>query len=776
MLDVALPWIRDTVPDWELGGPEAPDAEVFSDIRGIVGLPDGGVVVLDGGAAELRWFGSTGAHLRTRGGRGRGPAEFTSPRIVPRFEKDSVLLVDRRTLVQVAVDGSSIDRVPSPEIDPTLLSGGPRAAAGSAVVYRITLRSMADCETNAPCDFPSALRWVDFATGEARTLAEFAGRWLVYAPSGGPITTLNGRLDQAALVAPVPGGFVVEGESHYGLRRFDETGSFRMIMRLSTPTAAVTDQTLAPDLERSTDPAATRRLFDMMAFPEVVPAFRALLVDPLGMVWAERFRLDDSVAPEWLVFDSAGRAHGVVRLPTGHDLQVVGEDHVMVCGQTPSGSSTCDGCPCTGPACRTGESSPRLEVSIMTFRSFGRLSPAARLAIHAGVALAGLLLATPVLGQDSRDVSGVVVDAQSGEPVADAEVSIAASTLGAVSDEAGRFQIAGVPLGEVQVVVRHLAYGQQSERLVLTADGPADVRILISGQAIELEAIGVEVTGNEAFRQRSLGTAANVIDRADIEAFGPQGEGVIPLLQSRIPSLKVQGGCVEYRVFQNEVFFDPENPESLVTVPCRDITVYADGMPQPAGSDFLRQLNPQDVERIQVLSPAEAGVQYAQGNRGVVLVEMRQGVASDSPYRIHVTGFEWNEPGAYPWLRMLGGAALGNAAVVGLATTALLDCGGTPDPFGELPRCHARAGLAAAALTGVMAPVIARVVGKTDYSEGRTYPTLLAGVAMASLGYMLYVNGSNEGSDAKRTAGQVVLAVGIPISLTFTNRVFRMLR
>ncbi|MEK9507023.1 carboxypeptidase-like regulatory domain-containing protein [Gemmatimonadota bacterium Y43] len=653
VLDVALPWIRDTVPDWELGGPEAPDAEVFSDIRGIVGLPDGGVVVLDGGAAELRWFGSTGAHLRTRGGRGRGPAEFTSPRIVPRFEKDSVLLVDRRTLVQVAVDGSSIDRVPSPEIDPTLLSGGPRAAAGSAVVYRITLRSMADCETNAPCDFPSALRWVDFATGEARTLAEFAGRWLVYAPSGGPITTLNGRLDQAALVAPVPGGFVVEGESHYGLRRFDETGSFRMIMR---------------------------------------------------------------------------------------------------------------------------ESSPRLEVSIMTFRSFGRLSPAARLAIHAGVALAGLLLATPVLGQDSRDVSGVVVDAQSGEPVADAEVSIAASTLGAVSDEAGRFQIAGVPLGEVQVVVRHLAYGEQSERLVLTADGPADVRILISGQAIELEAIGVEVTGNEAFRQRSLGTAANVIDRADIEAFGPQGEGVIPLLQSRIPSLKVQGGCVEYRVFQNEVFFDPENPESLVTVPCRDITVYADGMPQPAGSDFLRQLNPQDVERIQVLSPAEAGVQYAQGNRGVVLVEMRQGVASDSPYRIHVTGFEWNEPGAYPWLRMLGGAALGNAAVVGLATTALLDCRGTPDPFGELPRCHARAGSAAAALTGVMAPVIARVVGKTDYSEGRTYPTLLAGVAMASLGYMLYVNGSNEGSDAKRTAGQVVLAVGIPISLTFTNRVFRMLR
>lgn len=389
---------------------------------------------------------------------------------------------------------------------------------------------------------------------------------------------------------------------------------------------------------------------------------------------------------------------------------------------------------------------------------------------------AAFLLVAPVSAQESRDIAGVVVDAESGEPVVEAEVAIGGSQLGAITDEDGRFEIASVPLGESQVIVRHVAYGEQSESLVLTAEGSSDLRILISSQAIELEALGVEVSGNEAFVQRSLGTAANVIDRAAIEAFGPRGEGVIPLLQSRIPSVKVQGGCVEYRVFQNEVFFDPNDPETLVTVPCRDITVYVDGMPQPGGSDFLRQLSPQDVERIQVLSPSEAGLQYAQGSRGVVLVEMRQGVVNDSPYRIHINGLGWNEPASYPWLRVLGGSALGNAAVVGLATTALLDCSGPLDAFGELPQCHAKAGLAAAALTGVMGPVITRLVGRTEYSEGRTYPTLLAGVAMASLGYMLYVNGSTEGSDAMRTAGQVVLAVGMPVSLTFTNRLFRMLR
>lgn len=401
----------------------------------------------------------------------------------------------------------------------------------------------------------------------------------------------------------------------------------------------------------------------------------------------------------------------------------------------------------------------------------GLMGPPGFLAL---VAAAFLALAAPAAAQDTRTVTGVVVDAESGVPVSDAVVAIAGTDRSAITDQDGRFEISAVPLGDRELVLRHVAYGEQTEPLVVGGSGALDFRILVSSRAIELEPLDVEVRSPEASAQRALGTAGYVVDRATIDAVPSQGRGLLPVLQSRIPSLRVEGQCVEYR-FQQQRVFVAEDGETMIEVPCRDITVYVDGMPQPRGSELLQRLSPQDVERIQVLSPAEAGVQYASGSRGVILVELREGAGRDSPYRIHVNGFGWNEPQPYPWLRVLGGSAVGNALVVGIATNTVLECGGEEDPL-QPRRCHAMAGATAALLTGLMGPVITRLVGRTQYSEGRTYPTLLTAVATASIGYLLYVHGEKQDSDASRVAGRIVLGVGIPISLTLSNRVFRMLR
>lgn len=395
--------------------------------------------------------------------------------------------------------------------------------------------------------------------------------------------------------------------------------------------------------------------------------------------------------------------------------------------------------------------------------------------------IAGLLLvhalafAPSVSAQETRVVSGVVLDAESGAPVSDALVTIRGTGLSVVTDAEGRFELRGVPVGSQELVLQHVAYGEHSQPVDVDASGSLDLRILASSRAIELAPLGVEVPSSEALARRASGTAQHVIDRAEIEAFPARGNSLLPLLESRIPSLRVHGGCVEYRVFRQAVYSDPVDPEIARLTPCRDITVYVDGVPDQQGSTLLQQLSPLDVERIQVLSPAEAGLQYFDGGRGVILVEMRQGVVRESPYRIHVNGFDWNEPEPYPWLKVLGVSVLGNAAVVGLTSQTLLHCGET-DEVGQAPRCHATAGLASAFLTGALTPLMTRWAGKTSYTEGRTYPALLMAAATASIGYMLYVHGENENSDASRMAGQIVLAVGIPISVTFSDRVFRMFR
>jgi hypothetical protein len=84
--------------------------------------------------------------------------------------------------------------------------------------------------------------------------------------------------------------------------------------------------------------------------------------------------------------------------------------------------------------------------------------------------------------------------------------------------------------------------------------------------------------------------------------------------------------------------------------------------------------------------------------------------------------------------------------------------------------------MAAALLTSAISRLLTRGAGRTPYSEGRTYPALLIGAATASIGYVLYLHGETEDSDTSRAAGQIVLAVGIPLTLTLSDRVFRMLR
>ena len=394
-----------------------------------------------------------------------------------------------------------------------------------------------------------------------------------------------------------------------------------------------------------------------------------------------------------------------------------------------------------------------------------------------GVLGTALALAWPLSAdaQETRVVSGVVVDAQSGAPVSDAVVTIQGTPLSALTDPDGRFELSGVPVGEVRLVLRHVAYGEHAQPLTVAAMGPLDFQIRLSTQAIELAPLDVEITSPETQARRASGTATNIIDRATIDAFPPGGRGLLPLLEGRIPSLRVHGDCVEYRYLQQAVVVDPRNPEWMTTTPCRDITVYVDGVPGSQGSALLQQLLPQDVEQIQVLSPSEAGLQYMAAGRGVILVETRRGIVAETPDRVHVNGFGWDEPQSYPLWRTLGLSALGSAAVAGIASRTVFDCDDR-DAFVTPVRCQAPASVAGAVLTSAVGRMITHRAGRTSYTEGRTFPALLMGAATASIGYALHLQGEKQDSDASRAAGQIILAVGLPLTLTLSDRLFRMLR
>jgi len=323
-LETALPWVVDTVPDLDLGQVEGDAPLLFQAIRGMVALPDGGVVVLNGGSGELRSFDASGDHVRTFGGKGQGPGEFLDPLLIPRFQADSLVIFDRRRrdFSWIAIDGSGERRL-RPRGMP--LPGTPRASAGTRILMASAASGLGSCPENTGCEVPLLLRLVDVAGTSIDTLAVYPNRMMRYTESGPPVL-VTGVLDQKGLAAVGPEGPVVEGDPRFELRQFDAAGRLIVIFRLDTPSRGDPEDAL--DRLFPTAPE-TRRMFELMGLPEVLPAFQSLRVDRVGCYWAELFRLGKEGSSDWLVFDKEGRARGMVELPSGLEVHEIGENYIL---------------------------------------------------------------------------------------------------------------------------------------------------------------------------------------------------------------------------------------------------------------------------------------------------------------------------------------------------------------------------------------------------------------------------------------------------------------
>ena len=99
------------------------------------------------------------------------------------------------------------------------------------------------------------------------------------------------------------------------------------------------------------------------------------------------------------------------------------------------------------------------------------------------LALALLLCGVPAMADDPGGgaVQGRVVDAQTGEPIAKAVVAVRERQVEAVTDSSGRFRLADLPPGSVEIVVTTVGYGL-AQRTV--AVGGAEIEIRLTQEAL----------------------------------------------------------------------------------------------------------------------------------------------------------------------------------------------------------------------------------------------------------------------------------------------------
>ncbi len=273
------------------------------------------------------------------------------------------------------------------------------------------------------------------------------------------------------------------------------------------------------------------------------------------------------------------------------------------------------------------------------------------LALWAVLAWPGLSMA-----QQTGSVAGTVVDAINNLPLSGAQVSIEGTQRGSLSDGRGRFLILQVPVGAHTVRVTYIGYGTQTQEITVAAGGAATVAFELQISAVAMDEVVVTGTAG-AVEKRKVGSSMAAMNMTQIRETLPVTD-FGSALQARIPGVRsvgVVGGVGASRALQ----IRGKTSFSLDQRP----VVYIDGvrvstyqyewgeMAQAAccsfsggaGEDRLSDLNPEEIERIEVLKGAAAATLYgSEASNGVIQIFTKRGRNNSRPQFTMNTSYGFN--------------------------------------------------------------------------------------------------------------------------------------
>jgi TonB-dependent starch-binding outer membrane protein SusC len=232
----------------------------------------------------------------------------------------------------------------------------------------------------------------------------------------------------------------------------------------------------------------------------------------------------------------------------------------------------------------------------------------------AAMALATATLSDPLLAQGTGRVTGLVTG-DNGQPIEGVQLTLANTRYGALSNASGRYTISGVPAGEYQLRAQRIGWRPVTQAVSVRDGAATTADVRMEAQATSLTA--TVVVGYTTQLRRDISDATAGVDAAVIQ--NQQVATVEEALRGRLAGVQINASGEPGRpaqvVIRGQNFLG--NPTPLYVV---------DGM-------YLRQnpnLNPDDIESMEVLKDASAAAQYgAQAANGVIVIRTRRGRSGD---------------------------------------------------------------------------------------------------------------------------------------------------
>ncbi|SHF17512.1 TonB-linked outer membrane protein, SusC/RagA family [Fodinibius roseus] len=247
----------------------------------------------------------------------------------------------------------------------------------------------------------------------------------------------------------------------------------------------------------------------------------------------------------------------------------------------------------------------------------------------------GYIILKEKVAEDARlqtVLTGTVTDSETGEVLPGANVSVDGTTMGASSDEEGRYTITGLEPGDYTVRATFIGY-QASTREITIAEGQETLAIDFALQPAAMAMDEMVVVGYGTQTRGSITGSVSSIQADDINVSGQSS--IEQSLQGRVSGVQVVqtgGGKPGGGISVNVRGIGTINSESPLYV--------IDGVPiqedpgSQLGTGVLNSLNPSDIESIDILKDASAAAIYgSRASGGVVLITTKRG--SSGPVQVN---------------------------------------------------------------------------------------------------------------------------------------------
>lgn len=291
----------------------------------------------------------------------------------------------------------------------------------------------------------------------------------------------------------------------------------------------------------------------------------------------------------------------------------------------------------------------------------GRLTRASGMG---AVALLGVFLAAGAAVAQEGTVTGTVLNRDTGAPLQSVQVSLLGTGMGTLSRADGRYILLRVPAGTYTIRATRIGYTTESREVTVPAEGTATVNFDLEEEVLGLDEIVVTGQAGSA-RRREVGNSISMVRATEIAEPVVNVEG---LLQGRAAGLNIgevsgsvgSGSFIRLRgnvsVSQSNfplVYIDGVRVRSEPYPKNVPPTGYS-GRSYNATPSPLNDINPADIERIEVIKGAAATTLYGtEASAGVIQIftkrgqegaarwtfQMDQGVAHNYSFSCHLQAF-----------------------------------------------------------------------------------------------------------------------------------------